>query len=328
MKTIATVTLSIERYCNPASPNWKVQTIPKSETSRGLAPTGHPSHHRATGHPLPRCSPAAAARFACWTWRRSRRWRRQWLRSCRAARRSRVRAGPSTTAFSSSTTPSMAAPATCSSPPSRATSWNSNSMTASAAGTPATPPNFSTPPSASPCPRYTARSRRSARELRRTDGGRVSEPCVWQFGFDWLVRGYLSVVMMSYMVCIHTVLMCWSGSPAEQWTRVSQLSCAWRTGFFGWPSSNAFPGASSARGSDFWYVKLPWLPSHVQQLAWEAPKQTSPKWCLILGVIVQLGEGHLNAKIIIVGISWWLHESVDHPIPFSSQSCPLFKQVM
>jgi hypothetical protein len=57
MKTIATVTLSIERYCNPASPNWKVQTIPKSETSRGLAPTPH-----TTAPPATPCPDAARRR--------------------------------------------------------------------------------------------------------------------------------------------------------------------------------------------------------------------------------------------------------------------------
>lgn len=79
-------------------------------------------------------------------------------------------------------------------------------MTASANGTPATPPNSSTPPSASPCPRYAARSLHSARAFRRRDGGRVSEACIRRFGFDWLVRGFLSVVMMSYMVRIHTIV--------------------------------------------------------------------------------------------------------------------------
>lgn len=129
-------------------------------------------------------------------------------------------------------------------------------MSASAAGTPATPPSSSTPPSASPCPRYAARSLRSARAFRRRDGGRVFEACVRRFGFDWLVRGFLSVVMMSYMVGIHTIVALRTrgcagvrgGNPAEQWVCVSlcTVSCAWRTGLFGCPSVNVLPGASSA----------------------------------------------------------------------------------
>ena len=102
-----------------------------------------------------RCPAAGAAAWRCCTWRRSRRWRSRWPPFCLGTMGAWEpgRVGRDTTRYSSSVTPSMVAPATCSSLPSLVTSWSSNSKTDIANGTPVTPPISSTLPSTNSSPR-------------------------------------------------------------------------------------------------------------------------------------------------------------------------------